>query len=164
MKTLFLSIERRITSIILVAACLLLAQASILGFYQVLSRFVFSQPSSWSEVAIRLTIIWMVMFGVVIAFREGAQISVDLMFRLSRRRWRRILHFLITLVSVLFLLVLVWYGFDIAWRVRFQEIGGLEFLPMSIGYLALPVGSIFAILAAIANFLDPKHSELETQQ
>ena len=114
--------------------------------------------------AIRLTIIWMVMFGVVIAFREGAQISVDLMFRLSKGRWRRILHFLITLVSVLFLLVLVWYGFDIAWRVRFQEIGGLEFLPMSIGYLALPVGSIFAILAAIANFLDPKHSELETQQ
>ena len=65
---------------------------------------------------------------------------------------------------MLFLLVIVWYGFDITWRTRFQEIGGMEFLPMSVGYAALPVGAIFAIIGAIANFLDPKHNELETQQ
>ena len=40
----------------------------------------------------------------------------------------------------------------------------MEFLPMSVGYAALPVGSVFAIIAVIANFLDPRHSELETQQ
>ena len=47
---------------------------------------------------------------------------------------------------------------------RFQEIAGLEFLPMSIGYAALPVGATFAIIAVIANYLDPRHSELDTQQ
>jgi TRAP-type C4-dicarboxylate transport system permease small subunit len=85
------------------------------------------------------------------------------MFRLSGR-FQRPLHFLITLVAVLFMAVLIWYGIDITWRTRFQEIGGLEFLPMSVGYAALPVGAAFAIIAAIANFLDPKHNELETQQ
>ena len=131
--------------------------------YQVLTRFIFGQPSTWSEIAIRLVIIWMVMFGVVVAFREGAQVSVDLMYRLSGR-FQRPLHFLITLISVLFLGVIIWYGIDITWRTRFQEIGGMEFLPMSVGYAALPVGAAFAILAAIANFLDPRHAELETQQ
>ena len=163
MKTCFLAIERRLTALIIVIACLLLGIASTLGMYQVLTRFIFGQPSTWSEIAIRLVIIWMVMFGVVIAFREGAQVSVDLMFRLSGR-FQRSLHFMITLVAVLFLLVIVWYGFDITWRTRFQEIGGMEFLPMSVGYAALPVGSVFAIIAVIANFLDPRHSELETQQ
>jgi TRAP-type C4-dicarboxylate transport system permease small subunit len=105
----------------------------------------------------------MVMFGVVVAFREGAQVSVDLMYRLSGR-YQRPLHCLITLISVLFLSVIIWYGIDIAWRVRFQEIAGLEFLPMSIGYAALPVGATFAIIAVIANYLDPRHSELDTQQ
>ena len=36
--------------------------------------------------------------------------------------------------------------------------------PMSIGYAALPVGATFAIIAVIANYLDPRHSELDTQQ
>ena len=164
MKTHFLAFERRVTSVIMVLACLLLGVASILGILQVLTRFIFNQPLTWSEILIRLVIIWMVMFGVVVAFREGAQISVDLMYRLSHGRWKRILHFLITLVAVIFLATLIWYGIDITWRTRFQEIGGLEFLPMSVGYAALPVGAFFAIIAAIANYLDPRHAELETQQ
>ena len=163
MKTLFLAFERRTTSVIIVLACILLGIASTLGILQVLTRFIFNQPLTWSEVMIRLVLIWMVMFGVVVAFREGAQVSVDLMFRLSRGRWKRILHFLITLVAVLFLGTLIWYGIDVAWRVRFQQIGGMEFLPMSVGYAALPVGAFFAIIAAIANYLDPRHAELETQ-
>ena len=163
MKTCFLAIERRLTALIIVAACLLLGIASCLGFYPVLTRFIFGQPSTWSEIGIRLAIIWMVMFGVVVAFREGAQISVDLMYRLSGR-YQRLLHLLITTVTLLFLGVIIWYGIDIAWRVRFQEIAGLEFLPMSVGYAALPVGGTFAIFAVIANYLDPRHSELETQQ
>ena len=163
MKTLFLAFERRLTSAIVAIACLLLGLASVLGMLQVLSRFIFNQPLTWSEVLIRMVIIWMVMFGVVVAFREGAQVSVDLMYRLSGR-YQRPLHCLITLISVLFLGVIIWYGIDIAWRVRFQEIAGLEFLPMSIGYAALPVGATFAIIAVIANYLDPRHSELDTQQ
>mgnify|MGYP002146034763 CR=1 FL=1 len=94
MKTCFLAIERRLTALIIVIACLLLGIASTLGMYQVLTRFIFGQPSTWSEIAIRLVIIWMVMFGVVVAFREGAQVSVDLMYRLSGR-YQRPLHGLI---------------------------------------------------------------------
>jgi TRAP-type C4-dicarboxylate transport system permease small subunit len=163
MKSKFLAFERRLTGVIIVAACILLAIASLLGIFQVLTRFIFNQPSTWSEISIRLVLIWMVMLGIVIAFREGSQVSVDLMFRLSGR-FQRPLHFMISIVAVIFLSVLVWYGADVAWRTRFQEIGGLEFLPMSVGYAALPVGALFGIIAVIANFLDPRHNELETQQ
>lgn len=164
MKTRFLAFERRVTSIIIAIACVLLGIASALGILQVLSRYILNQPLTWSEVLIRMVIIWMVMFGVVVAFREGSQVSVDLMFRLSSGRWRRLLHSLITLVAVLFLTTLLWHGIDITWRTRFQQIGGMEFLPMSVGYAALPVGAFFAILTAVANYLDPRHAELETQQ
>ena len=163
MKYNFLLLERALSAIIIRVACVLLGVASTLGILQVLSRFIFNQPLAWSEVLIRIVIIWMVMFGVVIAFRRGAQVSVDMMFRLSGR-FQRPLHFLISVVAILFLSAIVWYGIDITWRTRFQEIGGMEILPMSVGYAALPVGAFFAIIAVIANFLDPKHSELETQQ
>jgi TRAP-type C4-dicarboxylate transport system permease small subunit len=163
MKHPFLAFERALSWGIVRIACILLGIVSVLGFMQVLSRFVINQPLTWSEVLIRILIVWMVMLGAVIAFREGAQISLDFLFRKSGR-FQRPLHFLITVVCVVYLSILVWYGCDLAWRTRFQEIGSMEFLPMSVGYAALPVGAAFAIIAVIANFLDPKRNELETQQ
>jgi TRAP-type C4-dicarboxylate transport system permease small subunit len=105
----------------------------------------------------------MVMLGAVVAFREGAQISLDFMFRKSGR-FQRPLHLLISVVCIVYLCVLIWYGAELAWRTRFQEIGSMEFLPMSVGYAAIPVGALFSIIAVVANFLDPRRNELETQQ
>jgi TRAP-type C4-dicarboxylate transport system permease small subunit len=163
MKRQFLVFERCLSGIILRVACVLLGIVSVLGFLQVLTRFVINQPLTWSEVLIRLLIIWTVMLGAVIAFREGAQISLDFMFRKSGR-FQRPLHFLISAVCVAYLSVLIWYGFDLMWRTRFQEIGSMEFLPMSVGYAAIPVSAVFSIIAVVANFLDPRRKELETQQ
>ncbi len=57
---------------------------SCLGLYQVLVRFVFNQPSPWSEELIGRLLIWAVALGIVAGFRQGALVSVDLMLRLSR--------------------------------------------------------------------------------
>ncbi len=162
MAKLLLAVERRVTGAIWILACLLMAIAASLGFYQVLTRFIFNEPSTWTEVSIRMLLIWMVMLGTVVAFRQGALVSVDLMYRLSRGTWLKILRLIITTVTVLFLSILIWYGVEVAWRVRFQELAGLE--PLSIGwaYLALPVGASFSILAVLANYFDPRHMELDT--
>jgi len=163
MKRLFLAFESRLSWVIVRLACILLGVVSVLGFMQVLTRFVFNQPLTWSEVLIRILIIWMVMLGAAIAFREGAQISLDFLFRKSGRFQRR-LHFVITVICVVYLSVLIYHGFDLVWRTRFQQIGSMEFLPMSVGYAAVPVSAVFCVIAAIANFLDPRRKELETQQ
>ncbi|HSD61266.1 MAG TPA: TRAP transporter small permease [Burkholderiales bacterium] len=162
MIKIFLAFERRLTGALWMLACLLLAVAATLGFYQVLTRFIFNEPSTWTEVSVRMTLIWMVMIGTVAAFRQGALVSVDLMYRLSRGAWLKVLRTIITTVTIFFLAVLVWYGGEVAWRVRFQELAGLE--PLSIGwaYLALPVGALFSIVAVLANHFDPRHMELET--
>lgn len=162
MVELFLAAERRITALIMSLACLLMALAACLGFYQVLTRFVFSEPATWTEVGVRMTLIWMVMLGTVVAFRQGALVSVDLMYRLSRGSWLRTLRGLITAVTVVFLGVLVWYGSEVAWRVRFQELAGLEAISIGWAYLALPIGGLFSIIAVLANHFDPRHLELDT--
>jgi TRAP-type C4-dicarboxylate transport system permease small subunit len=41
---------------------------------------------------------------------------------------------------------------------------GFEGLSMFWAYVAIPVGSCFAVLGVIGNFLEPKHLELETAQ
>ena len=55
--------------------------AASLALYQVITRFVFASPSTWSEVITRSAMIWSVFLGVAVAFRHGAMISVEI------RRW-----------------------------------------------------------------------------
>ena len=163
MKAALLRLDRALTGGALALACVLLAVICALGLWQVLARFVFSQPSTWTEESMRRLLIWCVMLGVVAAFRHGALVSVDLMLRLSKGWWQRTVRLLITASSVAFLSVLVWFGTDLAWRVRFQTFASME-LSMAFAYAALPVGAVLSIVAVLAHHLDPQNTELDNAQ
>lgn len=163
MRDVILAIDRRVTDLALYLACALLTVISALGLWQVVTRFVLSQPSSWTEEIMRRLLIWCVMLGVVVAFRRGALVSVDLMLRTSRGTWRKIVRALIAVSSLAFLAVLVWYGAKLAWLVRFQTFSSVE-VSMGYAYAALPVGALLSMLAVAAQWLDPIDEELELAQ
>ncbi len=160
---LILAVDRRFTQVVWLAAATLLALLACIGLFQVVTRFVWNQPSPWSEELIGRLFVWCVMLGTVVAFRQGALVSVDVMLRLSTGTWRRVVRRLILVVTLGFLAALVGYGFDLAWRIRFQTFATL---PLSIAwaYLAVPVGALFSMLAVIAHHLEPVNRELELQR
>ncbi len=162
-RAMLVVLDRRVHELSLNAACALLALVSLLGLWQVVSRFVLSQPSTWTEEVMRRLLIWMVMLGIVAAFRRGALVSVDLMLRVSRGVWHTAVRTLITGVSLSFLAVLLWYGCELVWRVRFQTFASMG-LSIGWGYAALPTGAALAIVAVLAHHIDPVDSELETAQ
>jgi len=163
MRAAVLKTDRWLTGLAMNLACVLLAIICVLGMWQVLSRFVFSQPSTWTEEAMRRMLIWCVMLGIVVAFRRGALVSVDLMLRTSRGWWQHFVRWLITLSSFAFLSVLLWFGIDLLWRVRFQTFASME-LSMAWAYAALPVGAALGLVAVLAHHLDPINEELEAAQ
>ncbi len=163
MRHTLLQIDRWLTGTAWTLACVLLAVISALGLWQVVARFVLSQPSIWTEEAMRRLLIWMVMLGVVVAFRRGALVSVDLMLRLSTGAWHTVVRSVITGSSLLFLAVLVWFGVQLAWRVRFQTFASME-LSMAWAYAAFPVGAALACVAVLTNHVDPQNTELESAQ
>jgi TRAP-type C4-dicarboxylate transport system permease small subunit len=163
MSKAILAIDRIVTNAIWALAALLLGAISCLGLYQVLVRFVFNQPSPWTEELIGRLLIWTVALGIVAAFRQGALVSVDLMLRASHGAWRRIVRLVILCVTLAFLALLAWVGFDLAWRIRFQTFASLP-ISISWAYLAIPVGALFSMLAVLANHFDPINRELEVQQ
>ncbi|HOB95213.1 MAG TPA: TRAP transporter small permease [Aquabacterium sp.] len=163
MRQTILSLDRWITGAAWTLACLLLAVISALGMWQVLARFIFSQPSTWTEESMRRLLIWMVMLGIAVAFRRGALVSVDLMLRTARGAWRSTVRWIITSTALAYLAVLVWYGINLVTRVRFQTFASME-LSMGWAYAALPVGAALAMLAVVANHLDPVNEELDNAQ
>ena len=120
------------------AACLMLAIASSLGMFQIVMRFVLEQPAEWTEVLIRFSLIWMVFLAIPAAFRQGAMVSVDVLYRWSPPALRRVLDAVVSLAALALIAVIVWFGWDYAKRGGVQTMAGLESVSMFWAYLALP--------------------------
>jgi TRAP-type C4-dicarboxylate transport system permease small subunit len=162
MKSAFLKFEHGLTLVSLSIAGVMLLIAAMLGMVQVVMRFVLEQPSEWSEVLVRFSLIWMVFLGIPAAFRLGSMVSVDLMHRKASPAFRRVLDFIIMAASLVLLGFIAWFGWDYAVRGQVQTIIGLEAFSMFWAYLSMPVGALCAMVGVIGNFLDPRHEELET--
>jgi TRAP-type C4-dicarboxylate transport system permease small subunit len=164
MKQAFLTLERWTTGFATLVACLMLAIASALGMFQIITRFVLEQPAEWTEILIRLSLIWMVFMGIPAAFRQGAMVSVDVLYRWSPVKIKRVLDWVVCLAALLLIAIIIWWGWDYALRGRVQSMAGLESISMFWGYVAMPIGAMFCVIGIIGNLIDPQRQELETAQ
>ncbi|MEO7939679.1 MAG: TRAP transporter small permease [Burkholderiaceae bacterium] len=164
MKAAFLRFERYCTGFAMLVACAMMVIAASLGMYQIITRFILEQPAEWSEVLIRFSLVWMVFMGIPMAFREGAMVSVDVLYRWSPARLKRVLDWVVFLAAMVLVLVIIWWGWDYANRGKVQTVLGMESVTMFWAYLAMPVGGLFCIVGLIGNLLDPQRNELETAQ
>ena len=164
MKDNFLRLERWTSGFALYAACAMLAMAASLGVFQIITRFILEIPAEWTEVLIRFSLIWMVFLGIPMAFRQGAMVSVDVLYRWSPPRIKRVLDFVVCFAALALVAVIVWWGWDYANRGKVQTMSGLESVSMFWAYLAMPVGGVLSMIGIVANLLDPQRLELETAQ
>jgi TRAP-type C4-dicarboxylate transport system permease small subunit len=162
MKEKFLRLERWTSGLALYAACAMLLLAACLAMFQIITRFVLEIPAEWTEVMIRFSLIWMVFLGIPMAFRQGAMVSVDVLYRWSPPRMRRVLDWVVCLAAMGLILIITWWGWDYAVRGRVQTMSGLESVSMFWAYLAMPVGGAFSLIGIIGNLLDTQRLELET--
>lgn len=154
-RSAFLALEGRITQAAIALGTCGLALACLVGFYQVVTRFILHAPSSWSEPLIQTTLIWMVYVALAGAMRAGTLISVDLLVSISTGRLLKLVRAVIHLSVLSLLVIIFWFGCELVWRVRFQTIAGLG-ISASWAYAALPTGAVLSALALLAHALDPK--------
>jgi len=164
LKDVFLKAERGTTALAMALACAMLVVASSLGLWQIITRFVIERPAEWTEVMIRFSLIWMVFMGIPQAFRIGAMVSVDVLYRWSGARLKRFLDAMVALAALVLVAVIIVVGWRYAQRGSVQSVIGLEDVSMFWAYLALPVGGVFSAIAIVGNYLDPQRLELETAQ
>ncbi len=149
------------TALILSVTCLMLA--SLLAFYQVVTRFVFNEPSAWSEVASRSLIIWCVFLGAAHVFRQNEMMRVEVIFAVLPKRAHIALEYFVAGLCLLFFILLAYYSYQMGLRVRSQRLAGMD-ISIAWAYSALPVGSVFAVIALLGRLLDPAMRERDEAQ
>jgi TRAP-type C4-dicarboxylate transport system permease small subunit len=91
-------------------------------------------------------------------------VSVDVLYRWSGARLRRVLDGVVALAALLLISIVIVVGWQYAQRGSVQSVIGLEGVSMFWAYLALPVGGVFSAIAIVGHWLDPRRMELETAQ
>lgn len=158
----FLRFESLSTRIALWLAIGFLLIATGLAMYQVVGRFVFGSPSTWSEVLTRSSMIWCVMLGVAPTFQAGGMIAVEVVQRTLPGRAGLWLHQLAMALTLLFFSILLWQGTAMVGRVARQKLAALE-VSIAWVYAALPVGSVFILIAVVGCMLRARRGDWAAQ-
>ncbi|MFQ3789121.1 TRAP transporter small permease [Halomonas sp. A29] len=152
MVDLFLRFERQLTRLAMVVAVAMLVISVSFSFYQVLTRFIFNAPSTWSEVAARTAMIWCVFMAAAATFRGGYMMAVEAIYKVVPQRLVLVLEVAIVLCCLLVLAVLIHFGIQMTQRVSNQTMSGMN-ISMAYAYAAIPTGAAFAMVAVLARIL-----------
>ena len=125
---------------------------SLLICYQVVARYVFNNPPSWSEELARITMIWMVYLGLAVALERGQEIVLRGTLHFAGKTAARWLAVLRDELVVVFLATLLYQSVRLVYFDRLMTTAALE-LPWSWVYLAVPVGVALYGLASVPVLL-----------
>lgn len=112
--------------------------------FEVFMRFVLDSPTSWSEELARFSMVWLALLGLGTGIRRKDNIRIDNLidaFPKTIRDWAAWMRYIVTFI---FSLVLLVYGFRIAMINMNQVTPGLG-IPMGCVYLAVPIGAFLMI-------------------
>ncbi len=148
-------------SILAVLSVTLFAVLVATTTWQVVSRQILNEPSTWSEELARLLFVWLSFLGSAFLFGERGHIAVDFLARKLPFAGQRVAQLFVQVMVLLFALVgLVWGGYlaaSIAWEQN------LTALPFTIGwvYLVIPIAGVFIAVFALMDIVGLSLGEIE---
>ena len=119
---------------------------------QVIMRYVFSRPLTWSEETARFIFVYVSFIGISYAYRQKGHIRMEVVVNLFPQAVRRGLEVLINLGTIALFCYMIPFSF------RFIGIqAGVKatatHIPMSIVYIALPLGMALSCVRLLISSL-----------
>lgn len=119
---------------------------------QVIMRYVFSRPLTWSEEAARFIFVYVSFIGISYAYRQKGHIRMEVVVNLFPQAVRRGLEVFINLGTIALFCYMIPFSF------RFIGIqAGVKatatHIPMSIVYTALPLGMALSCVRLLISSL-----------
>lgn len=122
--------------------------------WQVFTRYVLKNPSTWSEELVSYLFAWMSLLGASIVTSERGHMNIPVLVdRLNpqMRSYMRILH---ELIALLFSLAILVYG---GWQISRLAMGQMTSslgVPVGIFYFVMPLCGVLNIIYTIINIAE----------
>lgn len=127
---------------------------TVLTCWQVVTRYVLGQPSSWSEELVSYLFAWMALLGASLVVGERGHMNIPLLVEHVRPSFRKILCIFAEIVAALFAgIILVYGGLQITDLAMAQMTSSLG-VPIGVFYIVLPLSGVLNIIFCIINIIE----------
>ena len=126
---------------------------TVLTTYQVITRYVFNAPSTWSEELVGYMFGWATMFGAAIVSGERGHMNIPILVDKFNPPMRKALHIFAEVIALLFSAsILVLGGFQVSSLAMGQMTSSLG---VAIGtfYWVMPICGVIMTLYAVLNII-----------
>jgi TRAP-type C4-dicarboxylate transport system permease small subunit len=116
-----------------------------MAILQIFLREFFSAGLSWGDLMVRMLVLWICLFGAMVASRQDKHINIDILTRYMPGRAKNIVDRIVRVVTAAICLFMAWQGIKL---IRLDlEHGTIAFgaVPAWICETVIPVG--FAVMA-----------------
>jgi TRAP-type C4-dicarboxylate transport system permease small subunit len=135
----------KLDKVLLWTLSILFGAMSVIIFMQVIWRYCFEAPLSWSEESARYLFVWVSFLGSIAAAKRGNHIGMEMLRNALPRSANKFLQFIANMVTVFFFAVTFCYTISMSPRLWVQFSPATE-IPMLFPYLGIAVGSFFMML------------------
>lgn len=117
--------------VILVLVMIMLSGSSL-----VLRNMGFS-GLTWAETAIRISVLWLAIFGALRASREQSHIAIDLITHYTPKKAQQFIHFIVSICGAIICGIATWHSFVF---VQSEQVDGM------LAFLNVPAWACEAII------------------
>ena len=124
--------------------------------WQVFTRFILKNPSTWTEELAVFMLIWVSLLGAAVALNRGAHLGIDYFVgKLSRRKRLYTEIFVFLCISTFSLCVMVIGGVDLVGStLNLQQLSPALGVKVGYVYLAVPVSGFFLVLYSVIGLVE----------
>ena len=120
----------------------------IVVFYQVVARYVFNDPPSWTEELARYCQVWIILLTSSICIRKGSHLAVDYLSHRFSQRTNQIIDIFNHALMVLYITVVLGFGWKLMIVGRYQLSPALR-INMLFIYIIFPLSGFLMLLEAV---------------
>ena len=125
---------------------------SAVTLIQVLFRYVFKLPLSWTEELARFLFVWVVFLGSAVSVKELAHVGVEYFLdRLSFGK-KKVITIIAYSACIFMALILAKVGWDVTRR-TFAQLAPSMQIPMAYVYFAYPLGFLLSAVNFVYHLL-----------
>ena len=122
-------------------------------FLQVIARYIFNSPPSWTEELARYCQVWIVILTSSICIRKGSHLAVDYLSKSLSDRVNYFIKLLISFLVAVYLCIVIVFGVKLMMAGAYQVSPAIQ-IKMSYVYAIFPIGGVLMLLEAVINIIN----------
>ena len=152
MRSIKLFLDKALELLVMVVVAVLVLDV----LWQVFTRYVLKDPSSWTEELATFLLIWVALLGAAVALGRGAHLGIDyFVSKLPEKARLKTEIFAFLCIATFSLLVMVIGGFDLVrTTLALKQTSSSLDLNMGYVYLAVPISGCFLVLYSLIGLFE----------